>query len=234
MLKLSKVNVTLRALQVLWNVSLHARSGKITAIIGSNGAGKTTLLKTIIGLLKLTSGIIEFNNERIDGVPPYLIVEKGISYTPQERLLFPRMTVLENLQLGAYQKKARENLNDTLKEIYELFPVLKLRSKQLAGTLSGGEQQMLTIARSLMSRPKLLMLDEPSFGLAPKIAMKIFETISTLRDLGPSILLVEQNVKQTLKIADKAYLLESGRIVMEGTGKELLGNEQIKKAYLGI
>ena len=234
MLKLKEVNVKYGIFQALWDVSINVNKGEITAIVGSNGAGKTTLLKTIVGLLKPVSGIIELEGERIDKLPTHLIVEKGISLCPQERLLFPKMTVLENLQLGGYIKTVRNKIDESLKEIYKLFPILKQRSNQLAGTLSGGEQRMLAIARSLMSRPRLLMLDEPSFGLAPRIVGKIFETICTLRDGGISILLVEQNVSHTLEIADKAYVLESGRIVKEGKGIELLGNEYIKRTYLGV
>jgi branched-chain amino acid transport system ATP-binding protein len=234
MLRLNKVNFSYGRLQVLWDISLQADDRQITAIIGGNGAGKTTILKTIIGLLKPSSGEIEFNNERIDSQPTNRIVAKGISYTPQERWLFSRMTVNENLQLGAYLKGPRHDLQKTLLDVYELFPVLKSRGTQMAGTLSGGERQMLIIGRALMSKPKLLMLDEPSFGLAPLVVEKMFDTVRRLQEKKLSILIVEQNVEKTLEIADRAYLLESGNIVTTGTGIELLKSERIKKAYLGI
>ncbi|MFQ6075842.1 MAG: ABC transporter ATP-binding protein [Candidatus Bathyarchaeia archaeon] len=234
MLKIDKIKVSYGELQALWDVSFHVNDGEITTIIGSNGAGKTTILRTISGLLHPTSGHIEFMGERIDGMPPHQIVERGITHTPAERELFPYMTVLENLELGAYPKEARRKLGETIRWVYELFPILEKRSNQLAGTLSGGEQQMLAIGRSLMSKPRLLMLDEPSLGLAPKLVAMIFDVVRELNRQGVTILLVEQNVRRALRLGHKAYVLETGRIVMQGAGKDMLDDERVKRAYLGI
>jgi branched-chain amino acid transport system ATP-binding protein len=232
MLKINKINVSYGKLQVLWDVSFEVNKGDITAIIGPNGAGKTTILRTIAGLLKPLSGSITFMNEKIDGIPPNKIVKRGISLVMEGRKLFPKMTVLENLEMGAYTKW--DERFDMLEKIFQIFPILKERKNQLAGTLSGGEQQMLAIARALMSRPKLLMLDEPSLGLAPKLVLQIFDLVKEINDNGVTILLVEQNVKHALELASRAYVLENGRIVLEGKGNELLENEYVKKAYLGI
>jgi len=232
MLKINKINVSYGKLQVLWDVSFEVNKGDITAIIGPNGAGKTTILKTIAGLLKPLSGSITFMNEKIDGISPNKIVKRGISLVMEGRKLFPKMTVLENLEMGAYTKW--DERFDMLEKIFQIFPILKERKNQLAGTLSGGEQQMLAIARALMSRPKLLMLDEPSLGLAPKLVLQIFDLVKEINDNGVTILLVEQNVKHALELASRAYVLENGRIVLEGKGNELLENEHVKKAYLGI
>jgi branched-chain amino acid transport system ATP-binding protein len=206
---------------------------EILTVIGPNGAGKTTLLNAISGLVVPTSGTIEFYNKRIDGLPPYRIVELGISHVPEGRQLFPRLSVLENLKLGAYTRKSRKEMNETLKLVFDMFPILKERAKQAAGSLSGGEQQMLAIARGLMSKPKLLMLDEPSLGLAPKVVDTIFKSIKDIAK-ATTILLVEQNVHRALEIADRGYVIESGSIVMEGETKELKNNDYVKKAYLGI
>jgi len=234
MLVVDGINVFYGDLQALWDVSFKAEKGSITVIVGPNGAGKTTTLKTISGLLRPKSGSISFLGERIDNVPPHHIAELGISHIPEGRHLFPNMTVLENLMTGAYTRKAWEKRNETLEWIFQLFPILKERRNQLAKTLSGGEQQMLAIGRGLMSRPKLLMLDEPSLGLAPKLVLFTFNIIKQIHEEGVTILLVEQNVRQALELADKAYVLETGRIILEGEGKELLESEYIKKAYLGI
>jgi branched-chain amino acid transport system ATP-binding protein len=234
MLIVDKIDVFYGDLQALWNVSFTVEEGEITVIVGSNGAGKTTTLKTISGLLRPTSGSISFLGERIDRMPPHSIVELGISQIPEGRRLFPNMTVLENLKVGAYALKAWEKKDETMEWIFQLFPVLKERKNQLAGTLSGGEQQMLAIGRGLMSKPKLLMLDEPSLGLAPKLVLSTFNIIKQINKEGITILLVEQNVRQALELADKSYVLETGKLTLKGEGKELLKNEYIKKAYLGI
>ncbi|RLE51214.1 MAG: ABC transporter ATP-binding protein [Candidatus Methanomethylicota archaeon] len=234
MLVVDRINVFYGDLQALWDVSLKVEKGEILALVGSNGAGKTTTLNTISGILKPRSGKIEFMGKRIDGMPPHKIVELGIAQVPEGRQLFPEMTVLENLEMGAYTKRAREKFYDTLEWVYQLFPILKERKNQLAGTLSGGEQQMLAIARALMSRPQLLMLDEPSLGLAPKLVLLVFEMIHKINEEGVTILLVEQNVRHALSIAHRGYVIETGKIVLEGSGQELLENEYVKKAFLGM
>lgn len=234
MLQISQLNVHLSGgAHILRNVSIQLFENEILTVIGPNGAGKTTLLNTISGLVVPTSGTIEFYNKRIDGLPPYRIVELGISHVPEGRQLFPRLSVLENLKLGAYTRKSRKEMNETLKLVFDMFPILKERAKQAAGSLSGGEQQMLAIARGLMSKPKLLMLDEPSLGLAPKVVDTIFKSIKDIAK-ATTILLVEQNVHRALEIADRGYVIESGSIVMEGETKELKNNDYVKKAYLGI
>ncbi|MEM2416588.1 MAG: ABC transporter ATP-binding protein [Nitrososphaerota archaeon] len=233
MLEVKNIDVFYDEIQVLWNLSLKVSKGELTTVIGPNGAGKTTLVKTISGLLIPKNGEILFLNEKINGLPPYKIVKKGIIQVPEGRKLFPYMTVIENLEMGAYtvmESKKKENLEF----VFNLFPILKERKNQLAGTLSGGEQQMLALARALMSSPKILILDEPSLGLAPRLVLKIFETINYLKENGITILLIEQNVKNALSLADKAYVLENGKIVLEGTGKEILENNHVKTAYLGI
>lgn len=233
MLELKQINVFHGDMQALWDVSLRAEQGKITAIIGSNGAGKTTTLNSISNLTRIRSGIILFDNERIDLLPPHKIVDFGISHIPEGRRLFPLMTVLENLILGSFNKRAKKEREKTLEWVFELFPILKERENQPAGTLSGGEQQMLAIGRGLMARPKLLMLDEPSLGLAPILVKQTFETIRRINGEGVTILFVEQNVRQTLEIAHSAYVLENGRIVLKGKGTELLKKKEVKEAYLG-
>lgn len=234
MLKVNKLNVFYGDMQVLHEISLTVNEGEIVTVVGSNGAGKTTLLNTISGLLHPMSGSIEFFNERIDRIPAHLIVKKGITHIPEGRELFPDMTVLENLLLGSYTSEAKKLRKESLKWVFELFPVLEERKNQLAGTLSGGEQQMLAIARGLMSRPKLLMLDEPSLGLAPVIVLKIFEVIKNVNEQGLTILLVEQNVRFALAMSHRAYVLENGRIVLKGKGKDLLEDRHVRKAYLGL
>lgn len=233
MLRVNDISVFYGELQALWEVSFKVDKGEIVVIVGSNGAGKSTILKTISGILRPASGDIEFLGQKINGLPPHKIVELGLSQVPEGRELFPHMTVLENLRLGAYTKRAKVKLGDSLEWVHRIFPRLKERMKQRAGTLSGGEQQMLAIGRALMSRPELLMLDEPSLGLAPKLVLSIFEVVSKLNDWGTSILLIEQNVHRALEIADRGYVLENGRITLKGEGRELLNNKYLKKAYLG-
>jgi len=234
LLNLVNVNTYYGDVQALRDVSLRIKEGQIASIIGSNGAGKSTTLNTISGVLRSSSGTIEFLGRRIENLPPHQIVDLGLVQIPEARLLFPFMTVLENLELGAYTPKARKGKEENLEAVFRLFPVLEERATQLAGTLSGGEQQMLAIARGLMARPKLLMLDEPSLGLAPLLVKQVFGTVKEINARGITVLLVEQNVFHSLSIADEAYVLENGRVVLEGGGKEILDNHQVKEAYLGI
>jgi branched-chain amino acid transport system ATP-binding protein len=233
MLKVNKIDVFYDALQVIWGVSLEVNEREIACIVGPNAAGKSTLLNTISGLLHPKSGSISFLGKRIDHLSPDKIVELGISLVPEGRRLFSEMTVLENLELGAYSKEARLKKDETLEWVFQLFPILKERKNQLARTLSGGESQMLAIARGLMSKPKLLMLDEPSLGLAPQLVLKLFDVIAEIKK-GLTILLVEQNAYEALKLADTAYLLENGKIKLRGTGKELMDDDYLKKAYLAL
>jgi branched-chain amino acid transport system ATP-binding protein len=232
MLEVESLDVYYGDIQVLWDVSLKVDRGEIVALIGSNGAGKTTLLKTIAGLLKPASGSINYLNERIDKLPPHKIVERGVALVPEGRGLFPHMTVYENLLMGAYTQ--RENSREVLNWVYEIFPILKERSRQLASTLSGGEQQMLAIARSLMSNPKLLMLDEPSQGLGPKVVIRILDTVKMINERGVTIMLVEQSAPFALELADRVYVIENGRIVHSGRSEEIRSLEDVKKAYLGL
>lgn len=234
MLEVDGVSASYGNVQILWNVSLNVKEGEIVTILGPNGAGKTTLVKTILGLLRPNSGSIKFFDRRIDKLPTYEIVDVGIVLVPEGREIFPKMTVYENLLLGAYGKEAEKNKDQSLETIFQIFPVLKERRKQLAQTLSGGEQQMLAIARGLMSKPKLLIMDEPSLGLAPMLVQKIFNSMREINERGVTILLVEQNVHRALEIADRGYLLESGKMVLSGDWNELLANEHVKKAYLGL
>ncbi len=234
LLKLENISTHYGDVQALRNVSLQIKEGQIVSIIGSNGAGKTTTLNTISGVLRASSGTIEFLGRRIENLPPHQIVDLGVVQIPEARLLFPYMTVLENLELGAYTPKARKGKEENLKVVSRLFPVLEERKTQLAGTLSGGEQQMLAIARGLMAKPKLLMLDEPSLGLAPLLVKEVFEAVKEINAHGITVLLIEQNVFHSLSISDEAYVLENGRVVLEGEGKGLLDNPQVKEAYLGI
>lgn len=234
MLRIESLSVFYNGAQALWDVSLNVEEKSITAVLGSNGAGKSTILNTLAGLLKSSSGNIIFEGKSINEYEPYKRVEAGISLIPEGRRLFPYLTVEENLQIGAYGKRARADTKKSLEWAYHLFPILKERRKQPAGTLSGGEQQMAAIARGLMSKPKLLMLDEPSLGLAPLIVLEVFKLIREINDAGVTILLVEQDVYQTLRVATKAFVLETGKIVMEGSGEELMQEEHVKKAYLGL
>ena len=234
MLEFRNIDTYYGKAQALFGVSLRVDESEIVALIGSNGAGKTTLLNTISGLLRPASGSVEFLGKRIDGLRPHSIVEFGISHIPEGRKLFADMTVRENLEMGAYVYEAWKRKEETLKQVYQVFPILKEREGQLARTLSGGEQQMLAMGRGLMSRPRLCMLDEPSSGLAPKLLLEVFRVIKSLREEGVTIFLIEQNVRHTLEIADRAYVLENGRIVSEGKSGKLLQDDHIKKAYLGL
>jgi branched-chain amino acid transport system ATP-binding protein len=234
MLQLHNIDAFYGKAQALWDVSLTINEGEIVALVGANGAGKTTLLKIISGLLRPASGSVEFLGERIDGLAPHSIVESGICHVPEGRRLFTQMSVGENLEMGAYGREAWSCKGDTLRQVYGMFPRLEERHRQMARTLSGGEQQMLAMGRGLMSRPKLCMFDEPSYGLAPLLVKEIFLIIQGLRDQGMTILLVEQNVRQSLEIADRACVLENGRIALEGGCQELLQEEFVRKAYLGL
>jgi len=234
MLEVSKINTFYGKAQALWDVSLRIDEAEIVALIGANGAGKTTLLNTISGLLHPASGSVEFLGQRIDGLAPHKIVELGVSHIPEGRKLFPDMTVRENLEMGAYTSQAWKQKGETFKQVYQVFPALKEREGQLARTLSGGEQQMLAMGRGLMSKPRLCMFDEPSYGLAPRLLLEVFQVIQSLREQGITILLIEQNVRSTLEISDRAYVLENGRVVLEGTCQQCLQSEHVKKAYLGI
>jgi branched-chain amino acid transport system ATP-binding protein len=233
-LEVSNLNVFYGKSQALRDVSLKVGEGEIVALVGANGAGKTTLLNTVSGLLRPASGRVEFLSKRIDRLAPHKIVRLGICQIPEGRKLFSDMTVGENLEMGAYSAEAWKRKGKTLEQVYQVFPVLKERRKQSASKLSGGERQMVAIGRGLMSNPKLCMFDEPSYGLAPKLFSEVLEVIRRLREEGITIFLVEQNVRQTLETADRAYLLENGQIILEGKGKDLLQNEQVKTAYLGL
>jgi branched-chain amino acid transport system ATP-binding protein len=234
MLEVSDLNTFYGKIQALWEVSLQIEEAEIVALVGANGAGKTTLLNTISGLLHPASGSIEFLGRRIDGLQSHAIVELGMSHIPEGRKLFPDMSVHENLEMGAYTKRVWRQKEEILDEVYRVFPILKARRGQLARTLSGGEQQMVAIGRGLMSRPRLCIIDEPSSGLAPLLVDEIFGIIQGLRDQGIAIFLIEQNVQQTLEIADRAYVLENGRVTLAGESKQLLQEELIRKAYLGL
>jgi branched-chain amino acid transport system ATP-binding protein len=234
-LTLEQIDVYYGNIQALWKVSLGVEGGEIITIVGSNGAGKSTILRSISGLIKPRKGSITFDSRRIDALSPDEIVRRGISMVPEGRELFPRMTVRENLELGAaYIDRAYGQATESLDWVLTLFSVLRERSKQQAGTLSGGEQQMLAIGRALMSRPKLLMLDEPSLGLAPLLVAGVFRTVRQINQEGVTVLLVEQNVRQSLTLAHRAYVLENGRMVMEGEGKKLIADRHVKEAYLGL
>jgi branched-chain amino acid transport system ATP-binding protein len=234
MLEIKNLVVNYGAIVALHGISLSVPDGKIVTLIGANGAGKTTTLKTISGLLKPKSGEILYGDKNIAGLPPHQIVARGISQAPEGRMIFANLTVLENLQLGAYLQKDKDIVRRELERVYVLFPRLKEREKQIAGTLSGGEQQMLAIGRALMSRPKLLLLDEPSLGLAPLLVKTIFEKIVEInREQGLTILLVEQNANLALEISHFGYVLETGKVVLQGDSKELRQNPRVKSAYLG-
>lgn len=234
MLEICNLNTFYGKIQALWDVSLKIDSKEIFALIGANGAGKTTLLNTISGLIRPASGSVEFLGQRIDGLSPHAIVELGVSHIPEGGKVFRDMSVRENLEMGAYPYHAWKQKEETIKQVYELFPILKDRQGQLARTLSGGEQQMLAMGRGLMSRPKLLTFDEPSYGLAPMLVESVFQTIKSLREQGLTIFLIEQNVRRTLEIADRACVLENGRVAMEGCCDVLLADDYIRKAYLGL
>ena len=233
MLKIKDLHVSYGGIRALRGIDLEVPDGKIVTLIGANGAGKSTTLRTISGLVKAESGSIDYDGQELIGKPINKILEAGIAQVPEGRRVFPDMTVLENLQIGAYLRKDRDGIEKDVKWVYELFPRLEERHWQLAGTLSGGEQQMLAVGRGLMSRPKMMMLDEPSLGLAPLVVQDIFSIIREINRQGVTILLVEQNANMALKTADYAYVLETGSITHFGTGAELLADESIKEAYLG-
>jgi len=236
MLRVESISAFYGVIQALRNVSLHVNPGEMVALLGANGAGKTTLMKVISGLLPPSKGRLFFGGRNIAGLPAERVLRLGVGQVPEGRQVFAPLSVLDNLILGAYVRFKGEGKKEVYKDldsIFEMFPVLKERQKQRAGTLSGGEQQMVAIGRTMMSRPKLLLLDEPSLGLAPLVASGIFQTIRLLRDRGTTILLVEQNAKAALKVADRGYVLETGRIILEGETEDLLNNKEVQRAYLG-
>ncbi|MEM3356227.1 MAG: ABC transporter ATP-binding protein [Candidatus Bathyarchaeia archaeon] len=233
MLEINGLNVFYGDLQVLWDVSLRIREGEMVALIGPNGAGKTTLCKTIIGVLRPKTGSITFMGKRIDKLLVADIIRLGIAIVPEGRRLFGNMTIKENLELGAYISENKRKIGDILDRVFNLFPILKERQNQLAGSLSGGEQQMLAIARALMSKPKFLILDEPSLGLDPKMVLKLYDVIKEIRDEGVTVLLVEQYADYALENSDKGFVLENGKVVSEGPSKTLIKSDLIRKAYLG-
>jgi len=234
MLVVNHIDVYRGGLKVLWDISISLSKGEIIALVGANGTGKSTFLETIAGLLAPSTGMIHFEGIQINGEPSHRIVDLGICLVPEDRGIFPGMNVLENLELGAFNRRGRAEKEETLCFVYGLFPILKDRRKQLAKTLSGGEQQMLAIGKGLLSKPKLLMLDEPSLGLAPLIVKNIFEAICQINQTGVSVLLVEQNVRIALKVAKRAYVIENGRIVTHEEAKNLLTDKRVRQAYLGI
>jgi branched-chain amino acid transport system ATP-binding protein len=220
--------------QVIWDLSVNVDEGEFVALVGANGAGKSTLLRTISGVLRPWSGTITFEGKRIDTVAPNRIVDLGLSHIPESRKLFTDMSIRENLEMGAYPRRSWKERRQTMDEVFELFPRLKERAGQLARTLSGGEQQMLAMGRGLMSRPRMVLVDEPSNGLAPKVVTEVFEILQSMRKKGITILLVEQNVRQTLQIADRAYVLENGRLALQGVCSVLRESDHVRKAYLGL
>ena len=234
MLEIKNIDVFYGDVQVIWDISFEVKQGEIVALIGANGAGKSTTLKTISGILRPKKGEILFDGTAINKVEPYKLIETGIVHVPEGRRLFVEMTVEENLDMGALKGEAKADRGKTRALVYEIFPRLLERRRQLAGTLSGGEQQMLAIGRGLMGKPKLQMFDEPSLGLSPILVKDIFNVIKRIKEEGTTVLIVEQNVKQTLALADRAYVLENGRIVLKGTGESLLNNEHVRTAYLGV
>ncbi|RLB73804.1 MAG: branched-chain amino acid ABC transporter ATP-binding protein [Deltaproteobacteria bacterium] len=234
LLKIDRLNTGYGDIQVLFDLSIEVHQGEVLSIIGANGVGKTTLLKTLSGLMPASSGTVYFKDQEIQGLPPEKIVGLGIIQIPEGRRLFSLMSVLENLEMGAYTPKARARKDERLKEVYQIFPRLEERKNQLAGTLSGGEQQMVAIGRGLMAGPEMLMLDEPSMGLSPVLREETFRVVKKIAETGVTIMLIEQDVKHSLSISDRAYVMERGEVVMEGAGAELLANPHIRKAYLGI
>jgi len=234
MLKVEGISAHYGDIQVLWGTSLNISLKEMVTMVGSNGAGKTTTISAIAGILHPTSGTIHFLGHPIHQLPPHKIIERGMSLIPEGRKLFPDMTVLENLELGAYFPNARRKIPETLRYVFGLFPRLEERKEQLAGTLSGGEQQMLTVGRGLMSIPQLLLIDEPSMGLAPILVAELFRTIRKINQEGATVFLVEQNARLAMEISDRTYVLENGRIVREGKSKELLSDDEIRRAYLGL
>ena len=233
LLEVRDLHVAYGAIEAVKGISFSVDRGQVVALIGSNGAGKTTTLRTISGLLRPTSGEVLFEGESLNEVPAHQIVGRGMAHSPEGRRVFPRLTVADNLDMGAFARRDREETAKDLERVFALFPILADRRTQAAGTLSGGEQQMLAMGRALMSRPRLLMLDEPSMGLSPIVMRTIFDTVGELKSTGTTILLVEQNAQAALSLADSAHVIETGRIVLSGSGAELLGNPEVKKAYLG-
>ncbi|HEX9406846.1 MAG TPA: ABC transporter ATP-binding protein [Thermoanaerobaculia bacterium] len=234
MLAIDKLEFAYGDLQVLWGIDLTVQQGEIVTLVGANGAGKSTTLKNISRLVKWKSGSINFEGQDLSRLEVHEIVERGIIQVPEGRRIFPEMTVMENLRMGSFMKSTRRDREKNIERAFTLFPRLQERQKQLGGTLSGGEQQMLAIARGLMANPRLMLLDEPSLGLSPLLVKNIFQIITEINRLGVTILLVEQNVYQSLRIAHRAYVLETGRVVLTGTGEQLLNNEHVKKAFLGM
>lgn len=233
MLKVENLNIKYGAIHAVKGIDLEVKQGEIVTLIGANGAGKTSILKALSGLVKPSEGTITYEGKVLNKCSAQDIMKMGISHVPEGRRIFAGMSVLENLELGAYQRKDKDGIKQDLEAVYERFPILRDRSKQNAATLSGGEQQMLAMGRALMSKPKLLLLDEPSMGLAPILVREIFSIIEDIKKQGTTVLLVEQNARMALSVADRAYVLETGNIVMSGTGKELAESEDIQKAYLG-
>lgn len=234
LLEVENIDVFYDDVQAVWGVSLHVNEGEVVGIIGANGAGKSTTLNTISGLIKPRTGSIVFREQNVEHLPTEKIVESGIVQIPEARRLFPFMTVQENLEIGAYNRRAQDVKSHTLSEVFDLFPVLQERRNQLARTLSGGEQQMLAVGRGLMAKPVLLMLDEPSLGLAPMLVKAVFDAVRQINEGGTTVLLVEQDVRHSLELSHRGYVLENGRVVMEGKGDELLEDPHIRKAYLGV
>ena len=233
MLEVDHISVAYGDLQVIQDVSFKVNEGEVVSLVGSNGAGKTTIMRTISGLLHPKQGTIKLGKEPIHATPPYDIVKKRVAMCPEGRQLFGRLSVWDNLMLGAYSLSDEDSINKTLENVIKLFPILKARAEQRAETLSGGEQQQLAIGRALMSQPKLLMLDEPSLGIMPKLVSEIFDIVGRIREQGITVFLVEQNVFEALEVSDRAYVLQTGRIVLEGNGKELLSSDLVREAYLG-
>jgi branched-chain amino acid transport system ATP-binding protein len=234
MLRVENIDVFYGDLQILWDVSFEVNEGEIVALVGSNGSGKSTTLKTISGLLSPTNGSIMFQDQQLNLIPANKIIEHGVAHVPEGRRLFPEMTVRENLIMGSLSPAAKAKRNETMEWVFGLFPRLREREKQMAGTLSGGEQQMVAVGRGLMALPKLIMFDEPSLGLAPILVADIFRIIKRINKEGVTVLVTEQNTKQSLETSDRGYVLENGRVVLSGSGQELLDNEHVKQAYLGI
>ena len=235
LLRITDLNVVLSGLHILHDVNIHVLEGELVVVVGANGAGKSTLLRTVSGLNPVQSGRIEFGGQDCVGLPPHRITAKGLTMVPEGRRLFPELSAYENLLTGAYlYRRDKKRVKENLEKVYGLFPVLKSHEKRIAGTFSGGEQQMISIGRGLMSEPKLLTIDEMSLGLAPLIIENLFSIIKQLNRNGMSILLIEQNARQALRIADRAYVLETGKIILTGAGTELLNNEQVQSAYLGV
>ena len=234
MLRVENIDVFYGDLQILWDVSFEVKEGEIVALVGANGSGKSTTLKTLSGLLNPANGSIRFLDQRLDKIPANKIIEHGVVHVPEGRRLFPEMTVRENLIMGSLSPQAKRKREETMEWVFGLFPRLREREKQPAGTLSGGEQQMAAVGRGLMALPKMIMFDEPSLGLAPILVAEIFKILKRINKEGVTVLVTEQNTKQTLEISDRGYVLENGRVVLSGTGQELLNNDHVKEAYLGI